>query len=92
MRVDQGAAAALQNGKSLLPVGVVEVIGDFRRGDVVTVVAPDGVELGRGLAEYSNTDALRLRGCQSDAIEARLGYRGRSVMIHRDEMVLFNND
>jgi glutamate 5-kinase len=92
VRVDQGAAAALRNGNSLLPVGIVEVIGNFRRGDVVTVVAPDGVELGRGLAEYGNADALRLRGCQSEAIEEKLGYRGRSVMIHRDEMVLFDND
>ena len=92
IRVDQGAAAALQNGKSLLPVGVIEVLGNFRRGDVVTVVGPTGSELGRGLTEYSNTDALRLRGCQSEQIEERLGYRGRSVMIHRDELVLFDDD
>lgn len=92
IRVDQGAAAALRNGKSLLPVGVVEVLGNFRRGDVVAVVGPNGNELGRGLTEYSDTDALRLRGCQSEQIEERLGYRGRSVMIHRDELVLFDND
>ena len=92
IRVDQGAADALQGGNSLLPVGVIEVLGRFRRGDVVTVVGPNGVELGRGLTEYSDTDALRLRGCRSEQIEERLGYRGRSVMIHRDELVLFDND
>ncbi len=92
IRIDQGAAKALQNGNSLLPVGVIEITGNFKRGDVVTVVSPDGTELGRGLTEYSDTDALRLRGCQSEQIEERLGYRGRSVMIHRDEMVLFDND
>ncbi|MBT8103664.1 MAG: glutamate 5-kinase [Gammaproteobacteria bacterium] len=92
VRIDQGAAQALHSGNSLLPVGVVEVIGNFRRGDVVTVVGPNGKELGRGLTEYSDTDALRLRGCQSDKIEERLGYRGRSVMIHRDELVLFDSD
>ncbi|MDH3303752.1 MAG: glutamate 5-kinase [Gammaproteobacteria bacterium] len=91
-RIDQGAAQALQSGNSLLPVGVVEVIGNFRRGDVVTVVGPNGRELGRGLTEYSDTDALRLRGCQSEQIEERLGYRARSVMIHRDEMVLFDDE
>jgi len=91
-RIDQGAAAALRNGNSLLPVGVVEVLGNFRRGDVVTVVGPNGKELGRGLTEYSDTDALRLRGCQSEHIEEKLGYRGRSVMIHRDELVLFDSD
>jgi len=92
IRIDQGAAKALQNGNSLLPVGVIEITGNFKRGDVVTVVSPDGTELGRGLTEYSDSDALRLRGCQSEQIEERLGYRGRSVMIHRDEMVLFDSD
>ncbi len=92
IRIDDGAARALRNGNSLLPVGVVEVIGNFRRGDAVAVVGPDGLEVGRGLTEYSDADALRLRGCQSEQIEERLGYRGRSVMIHRDELVLFDND
>lgn len=92
IRIDQGAVTALRNGNSLLPVGVIEILGNFRRGDVVTVVGPNGTELGRGLTEYSDTDALRLRGCQSDQIEEKLGYRGRSVMIHRDELVLFDSD
>lgn len=90
--IDNGAAAALGSGKSLLPVGVVRVVGDFRRGDVVTVIGPDGKELGRGLAEYSASEADTIRGCQSEQIEDRLGYRGRSVMIHRDDLVLFAND
>ena len=92
IRVDQGAALALQNGNSLLPVGVTAIAGSFRRGDVVTVVGPNGAEMGRGLTEYSDADAARLKGCQSDQIEDRLGYRGRSVMIHRDELVLFDSD
>jgi len=92
LRIDDGAAKALRTGNSLLPVGVVEVLGNFRRGDVVTVVGPNGSELGRGLTEYSNTDALRLRGCRSENIEEALGYRGRSVLIHRDELVLFDGD
>jgi glutamate 5-kinase len=92
MRIDEGAASALHSGNSLLPVGVVEVMGNFRRGDVVTVVDLNGTELGRGLTEYSDADAARLKGCQSEQIEDRLGYRGRSVMIHRDELVLFDSD
>ena len=92
MCVDDGAVGALRNGKSLLPVGVVEVIGNFRRGDVVTIIGPSGEELGRGLAEYSDSEASRLAGCQSEQIEDKLGYRGRSVMVHRDELVLFGND
>ena len=92
LRLDDGAIAALNDGNSLLPVGIVEVAGDFRRGDVVTLVDSSGNELGRGLAEYSADEATRLVGCQSEQIEERLGYRGRSVMVHRDELVLFTND
>jgi glutamate 5-kinase len=90
--IDAGAATALGRGNSLLPVGVVSVSGDFRRGDVVSISGPDGRELGRGLAEYSHDEADRISGCQSEQIEERLGYRGRAVMIHRDELVLFGND
>lgn len=92
LRLDEGAANALNDGKSLLPVGVVEVVGNFRRGDVVTLVDAQGNELGRGLAEYSSEEATRLAGCHSGQIEERLGYRGRSVMVHRDELVLFDHD
>ena len=92
LRLDDGAVDALSGGNSLLPVGVVEVVGNFRRGDVVTLVDSGGNELGRGLAEYSDEEARRLAGCQSDEIEDKLGYRGRSVMVHRDELVLFDHD
>lgn len=92
LRLDVGAARALLDGNSLLPVGVVEVIGNFRRGDVVTLVDAAGKELGRGLAEYSDDEATRIIGCHSEKIEERLGFRGRSVMIHRDQLVLFDNE
>lgn len=90
--VDPGAVGALRSGNSLLPVGVVAVKGNFRRGDVVSICGPDGVELGRGLAEYSDDEAGRLAGCQSEEIEDKLGYRGRAVMVHRDDLVLFDSD
>lgn len=88
LHLDQGAVRALLAGSSLLPVGVVRVIGEFRRGDVVTLVSPDGREFGRGLAEYSDAEARALAGCQSENIAERLGYQGRSVMVHRDDMVV----
>jgi glutamate 5-kinase len=90
--LDDGASQALRNGKSLLPVGVVAVLGNFRRGDVVALVDSHGRELGRGLAEYSFDEAARLAGCQSENIEAVIGYRGRAVMVHRDELVIFDRD
>lgn len=91
LRIDAGAVAALRNGNSLLPVGVSETRGAFGRGDVVSILDPAGNEIGRGLAEYSSAEALRLIGCHSEKIEATLGYRGRSVMLHRDELVLFDS-
>lgn len=92
LRLDDGAVSALNNGKSLLPVGVTAVSGNFRRGDVLTLLNDSGSEIGRGLAEYSSEEAAALLGRRSEQIEELLGYRGRSVMVHRDELVLFEND
>ena len=92
LRLDDGAVNALSGGSSLLPVGVIAVAGKFRRGDVVRLIDDNGAEIGRGLAEYSDDEALQLVGCQSDEIEATLGYRGRTVMVHVNELVLFDHD
>jgi glutamate 5-kinase len=87
LAVDAGAAAALAGGKSLLPAGVVKAIGRFERGDTVSVFAPDGSEIARGISAYSDTDAARIMGRKSAEIESILGYRGRDEMIHRDDLV-----
>jgi len=92
LRLDAGAVEALMSGNSLLPVGVTSVDGEFRRGDVVTIADPDGRSIGRGLAGYANDEAARLAGCRTSDIEQRLGYRGRSVIVHRDDLVLFSHD
>jgi glutamate 5-kinase len=92
LTVDEGAVRALRAGSSLLPVGVRSVDGDFRRGDVVAVLGENGGEVGRGLAEYSSEEAGVIAGCRSEDIEERLGYRGRSVMLHRDDLVIFEHD
>jgi len=86
--VDAGAARALRDGRSLLPAGVTEVKGRFDRGDAVVVLDPEGIEIARGLAAYSSTDAERIRGRRSSELEALLGFRGRDEMIHRDDLVL----
>lgn len=86
--VDAGAAAALRGGKSLLPAGVTAVAGDFARGDAVVILDGEGAEIGRGLVAFDLKDAARIVGKRSNAIAAVLGYRGRSAMIHRDDMVL----
>jgi glutamate 5-kinase len=88
LTVDEGAARALRDGRSLLPAGVTQVKGRFDRGDAVVVRDPKGVEIARGLAAYSSTDAERIRGRRSSDLEGLLGFRGRDEMIHRDDLVL----
>jgi glutamate 5-kinase len=88
LQVDEGAARALRDGRSLLPAGVSRVTGRFDRGDAVVVRGPDGVEIARGLAAYSSSDAERIRGRRSQELESLLGFRGRDEMIHRDDLVL----
>jgi glutamate 5-kinase len=88
MRLDAGAVQALLAGKSLLPIGVTEVIGDFRRGAAVACLAPDGRELARGLANYGSSDARRIARKTSGEIEAVLGFIDEPELIHRDNLVL----
>lgn len=89
--VDAGAQRALQAGRSLLPAGVTETLGEFDRGDAVRIVTAGGTELGRGLSAYSAREVRLIAGRQTSAIEAALGYRGRDEIIHRDDMVLNRN-
>jgi glutamate 5-kinase len=88
LTVDNGATAALANGRSLLPAGVISVDGEFERGDAVIILDTDGHELGRGLCAYSTADARLIMGHKSGEIEDILGYRGRDEMIHRDDLAL----
>ena len=86
--VDEGAARALAAGKSLLPAGVDGVFGDFGRGDPVVILGPDKRRLGQGLSRYTAQEVEAIKGRQSAQIEAILGYPGRAVLIHRDDMAL----
>jgi glutamate 5-kinase len=86
--IDCGALRALLEGRSLLPAGVTGARGRFDRGDTVSVLTGDGVEIARGLIAYSDADAARIMGRQSSQIADLLGFRGRDEMIHRDDLVL----
>jgi glutamate 5-kinase len=89
VRLDAGAVKALtRDGKSLLPVGVVDVSGDFVRGEVVGVVDADGREVARGLINYSAEETRRIMRRPSGEIEAVLGYVDEPELIHRDNLVL----
>jgi glutamate 5-kinase len=86
--VDDGAVTALLEGSSLLPAGIIGVDGAFEKGDAILVRQRDGVVLGRGLTAYGSAEVAILSGHKSGEIEALLGYRGRDVVIHRDDLVL----
>lgn len=89
LTIDEGAARALvNNGVSLLPIGVKEVTGNFHRGDVVTVVDDEGNEIARGLSNYSDQEARAIKGHASSEIEGLLGYMDEPEMIHRDNLAL----
>jgi len=87
--VDAGAAAKVRaEGKSLLPIGMTGVEGEFSRGDVIAVRDPEGAELARGLANYSSGEARMLCRKPSSEFERLLGYAAEPEMVHRDNMVL----
>ncbi len=89
LTLDDGAVQALLRGhKSLLPVGVKQVQGNFRRGEMVVCLAPDGAEVARGLANYSAAEAQKIVGQSSDVIEQLLGYVDEPELIHRDNLIL----
>ncbi len=87
--VDQGAAHKVQQeGKSLLPIGMTGVEGNFSRGDVIAVRDPQGLEIARGLANYASAEARLLCRKSSAEFERLLGYSAESEMIHRDNMIV----
>src|SRR3990170_2968392 len=87
--LDSGAIKALRaGGKSLLPIGVKSVSGEFERGEVVACVSEDGSDIARGLINYSAKEARRIAGHASKEIETLLGYGGDTEIIHRDNLVL----
>ncbi len=87
--LDAGAVRVLrEEGRSLLPVGVTAVEGEFRRGDLVSCVDSDGEEVARGLVNYSASESRTIMGQASNRIESLLGYLGEPELIHRDNLVL----
>ena len=87
--VDAGAVGKVRDeGKSLLPIGMTAVQGEFSRGDVIAVRGPEGVEIARGLANYSSAEARLICRKASSEFEKLLGYTGEPEMVHRTNLVL----
>ena len=88
LEVDDGAARALlREGKSLLPIGVKAVRGEFERGALVACITPDGREVARGLVNYNALETRRIAGRPSSQIDAILGYTDGPELIHRDNLI-----
>ncbi len=89
LELDDGAVKVLRDsGRSLLPVGVRGVHGQFARGDMVSCRDGEGREIARGLVNYNADETRRIMGSASSAIESILGYGGDEELIHRDNLVL----
>lgn len=87
--LDDGAVAVIkQHGRSILPVGVRQVDGQFTRGELVLCTDLQGREVARGLVNYSADEAVRIMGQPSQAIQSLLGYVDEPELIHRDNLVV----
>ena len=88
--IDEGAVEAVRKGKSLLPVGVKAVIGDFLRGEIIQVVEQNDKEICRGMINYGSDESRRIMGLHSDEVVEELGYLEQRELIHQDNMVVMN--
>ena len=84
--LDAGAVKALRQGKSLLPIGVVAIQGEFERGAAVACISPEGIEVARGLINYGSSDSRRIARRPSQEIEEILGYIDEPEIVHRDNL------
>jgi len=89
LRLDEGARRAVEEGgRSLLPVGIVEVSGTFGKGEVVSICNKEGVEFARGLTNYSSADAERIRGLATEQILRAVGKVPYVELVHRDNLAV----
>ena len=87
IHIDQGAAKALNECKSLLPAGIVKVEGSFEKGENILIVDANGKDIARGLSSFTSFEISKIKGKQSKEIENILGYLSKSEIIHKDDMV-----
>jgi len=85
--IDKGASKAIQNNKSLLPAGILEIKGNFNRGDVITIFNIKNINVGIGVIAYDSNEAKKIIGKNSKDIKGILGYEGRDEIIHKDDLV-----
>ena len=90
--LDEGAIKALSKGSSILPAGVINISGSFERGDLIDVLDKEGKKIASGLSAYGSEEVKLIAGNKTDKIKTILGYAGRHELIHRDDLVLNQNN
>ena len=90
LMIDNGAIIALKKGKSLLAAGIKNIKGNFDKGDHIKIVDEKNFELGRGLSSFSSEEIGKIKGQHSDKINKILGYKTKSEVVHKDDMVGFS--
>ena len=86
--IDQGASKALKSGKSLLPAGIIKVIGTFKKGDNILIVDNNNIDIARALSSFTSGEIDKIKGLQSNQIENILGYASKSEIVHKDDIVI----
>lgn len=86
--IDSGAEHALQRGKSLLPVGITNVKGYFRRGDLIKIANNSGTIVGSGITAYDSSEIKQIIGAKTNNINSQLGWNGPDEVIHHDDMII----
>jgi glutamate 5-kinase len=79
---------ALKLGKSLLPAGITKVSGNFKKGDNILIVDNNNIDIARALSSFTSNEIDKIKGLQSDQIENILGYRSKSEIVHKDDIVI----
>lgn len=92
LQIDDGAVKALRSGKSLLPIGVKAVEGRFDKGDPISIVDTNGVEMARGLINYSNEEVQKILGKTTEMIVTLLNYPGTEEVVHRNNLVILKKE
>ena len=87
LKIDEGAENALRKGKSLLAAGVKSVEGSFKKGDQIKIISKNDKELAIGLSSFSSEEIDKIKGHQSNKIEELIGYKTKTEVVHKDDMV-----
>jgi glutamate 5-kinase len=86
--IDQGATSALKSGKSLLPSGIIKIVGNFKKGDNIIIVDNNNIDIARALSSFTSVEINKIKGLQSNQIENILGYASKSEIVHKDDIVI----